>query len=478
MEEISGTFSQYLLYILVMMQRKMFISISMKEKPESTKRSSEINERYNKHDINNGNNCIDNVALIIERVIKDYNSTIDTFLKYWKYFVFYKFSKNNYIYTNNISGISNAHSHINDVSASNNVKNSANIGNINQISSCNTSTNGNDTDGQTVDKIDGNKKINVVNNNIDNSKNNNINNININSDIENNDEDKSNSNSHSKPASNLAKKEEEKDDNINDKHGKNINNNYKGNIADLSVRIGPMHNNNNNNANNSGMRYREESDFESSMTLNDPLESQASGHKFVMPESESPNNKGSGSGRLGAVAASSGYGKRRKNHNNYRGKAFAKPNLPPLNALEASATDSRQDSIRSIAMKNIYGIGAGSNGCGNTNSLSSSGCGGHSIHSGQYSMSNTESTFGFDLKFVLGGQHSSHVFNSNNTAVRNQSTSLSLYNCNQYSGHEARLSPSPEPGAVNRCSLSPKILLKANAHNHGHGIGNGMLRAK
>ena len=56
-------------------------------------------------------------------------------------------------------------------------------------------------------------------------------------------------------------------------------------------------------------------------------------------------------------------------------------------------------------------------------------------------------------------------------AVRNQSTSQSLYNYNQYSGHGARLSPSPEPGAVNRRGLSPKISPKANANGHSHGIG-------
>ena len=38
---------------------------------------------------------------------KDYDDTIDTFLKYWKYFVFYKLNNNRFIYTNNISDIDN-----------------------------------------------------------------------------------------------------------------------------------------------------------------------------------------------------------------------------------------------------------------------------------------------------------------------------------------------------------------------------------
>ena len=144
-------------------------------------------------------------------------------------------------------------------------------------------------------------------------------------------------------------------------------------------------------------------------------------------------------------------GKRCKNHNNFSRK--------PLNDLEPSVTDSRQDSIRSIAIRNTHGgIGGGSNGR-NTNPLSSSGgYAGRSIHSRQYSI-------------ILGGQHSSHVFNANDMAVRNQSTSQSLYNYNQYSGHGARLSPSPEPGAVNRRGLSPKISPKASANGHSHGIG-------
>ena len=66
----------------------MFTSIRIKEKLESIK-SIEINESYNKHDNNNGNNCM-------ERVIKNYDNIIDTFLKYWKYFVFYKSNNNKY----------------------------------------------------------------------------------------------------------------------------------------------------------------------------------------------------------------------------------------------------------------------------------------------------------------------------------------------------------------------------------------------
>ena len=101
-EEISGIFSQYLSNVLGTM-----LSISMKETLKLIKRSNGINGSYNKHDSNNGNSCIDNVVLIVERVIKDYDYIIDTFLKYWEYFVCYKLNNNKYIYTNNISNIDN-----------------------------------------------------------------------------------------------------------------------------------------------------------------------------------------------------------------------------------------------------------------------------------------------------------------------------------------------------------------------------------
>ena len=104
-EEISGIFSQYILHILA--ATKMFISIIVKEKLELITRSNEINERCNKHDNNNGSNNIDIVVLIIQCVIQDYDNIIDRFLKYWKYFVFYKLNHNKYIYTNNISEMDN-----------------------------------------------------------------------------------------------------------------------------------------------------------------------------------------------------------------------------------------------------------------------------------------------------------------------------------------------------------------------------------
>ena len=106
-EEISAIFSQYLINILVTIQTKVFISIIVPEKLELIKRSNEINKNYNTHDNNDVNNCIDNVVLIVERVIQDYDNTIDTFLKHCKYFVFYKLNNNKYIYTNNISDSDN-----------------------------------------------------------------------------------------------------------------------------------------------------------------------------------------------------------------------------------------------------------------------------------------------------------------------------------------------------------------------------------
>ena len=42
-----------------------------------------------------------------ESVIKDYDNTIDTFFKYWKYKILYKLNNNKYIYTSNINEIDN-----------------------------------------------------------------------------------------------------------------------------------------------------------------------------------------------------------------------------------------------------------------------------------------------------------------------------------------------------------------------------------
>ena len=43
----------------------------------------------------------------LDSVIKDYDNVIATFVKYWKYKVFYKLNNNKYIYTNNINDIDN-----------------------------------------------------------------------------------------------------------------------------------------------------------------------------------------------------------------------------------------------------------------------------------------------------------------------------------------------------------------------------------